>query len=129
MAWAEMEYIGSDKKDLAEQSMASLVLARQTLGLFQHHDGITGTAKDHVVLDYGDKMVASIRAVQEVVAQSAHFLLTSAKAGYKPDLGTTYFDMDEARRDSWSLPRQTEIQVETLLILLDLLRSVSKLIL
>ena len=32
----------------------------------QHHDGITGTVKDHVVLDYWDKMVTAIRNLQEV---------------------------------------------------------------
>ncbi|CAF2556746.1 unnamed protein product [Rotaria sp. Silwood2] len=52
-----------------------LVKARRNLGLFQHHDGITGTAKDHVVNDYGLKLQTAISSSQNVMEQSAAYLL------------------------------------------------------
>eukprot|EP00794_Sanderia_malayensis_P019542 gene19542-21474_t len=50
--------------------------ARKDLGLFQHHDGVTGTAKDHVVIDYGERMLRSINNCQYVMEKSAEFLLS-----------------------------------------------------
>ena len=111
VAWAEMEYIGADKMKMAEKCMTGLVAARRALSLFQHHDGITGTAKDHVVIDYGNKMLESIDKLQEVISQSAGFLLHKNKASYSPDVNTQYFDLDDARSMAWGVPSQSVISV------------------
>ena len=111
LAWAQMEYIGSDKTAMAEMCMEGLGEARRSLSLFQHHDGITGTAKDHVVIDYGNKMLNSIELLQDVISQSANFLLNKNKASFTPDLKTEYFDLDDTRSMAWGLPSQTVIQI------------------
>jgi alpha-mannosidase II len=41
---------------------------RRSLSLFQHHDGVTGTAKAHVVQDYAHKLHTSIMEVQHWMA-------------------------------------------------------------
>jgi len=113
LAWAEMEYIGADKIDVAKECMAKLVYARNTIGLFQHHDGVTGTAKDHVMLDYGEKMHLSIKALQYVIQQSTNFLLTKNKPQYTPRTDTPYFDVDEIKAESWSMPHREAVNIET----------------
>ena len=55
----------------------NLTLARQALGLFQHHDAITGTAKRHVVVDYLSRLREGIDAIQDVMASAASYLLSS----------------------------------------------------
>jgi Glycosyl hydrolases family 38 N-terminal domain/N-acetylglucosaminyltransferase II (MGAT2)/Alpha mannosidase middle domain/Glycosyl hydrolases family 38 C-terminal domain len=48
--------MGANKTDLRDP--------RRALSLFQHHDGVTGTAKNHVVADYARRMHEAIRFTQ-----------------------------------------------------------------
>lgn len=50
--------------------------AKQQLSLFQHHDGITGTAKNHVVRDYANRMLEAIKNCKFVMQQAVYRLLT-----------------------------------------------------
>lgn len=111
MMWAEMEYVGTDFKDFSTQLYGHLVFARRNLALFQHHDGVTGTAKDHVVVDYGNKMLQSIQRLQAIMSHSAHYLLTPSKAFYKPNFNKDWFDLDDFRDQHDSLPQQTTIEI------------------
>ncbi|KAH7688640.1 Alpha-mannosidase protein [Dioscorea alata] len=52
-----------------------LTAARRNLALFQHHDGVTGTAKDHVVEDYGNRMHISVQDLQIFMCKAVEILL------------------------------------------------------
>ena len=61
-----------------------LVSARRSMSLFQHHDGVTGTARTHVMTDYGEKMAQALADSKRVIAQSAEFLLNISTASTVP---------------------------------------------
>lgn len=69
----------------AETMGAVLPGPRRALSLFQHHDGVTGTAKNHVVRDYAQRIHNAIHETEEwivehnrdVLPASHHSCLTS----------------------------------------------------
>ena len=61
----------------------SLLNARKELALFQHHDGITGTATESVVADYGRRMYRAILESSYILEHSANFLLTKNKKEFQ----------------------------------------------
>ena len=63
-----------------------LVKARRNLGVFQHHDGVTGTSKDHVVNDYGLKLQTAITSSQTIMEQSAAYLIYQNDYSFEKDL-------------------------------------------
>ncbi|XP_078489077.1 alpha-mannosidase 2 [Ciona intestinalis] len=74
LSWPKIQWTGLGET-FSHELYPLLVQARQNLGLFQHHDGITGTAKDHVVIDYGNKLMKSVMDAKKVISYSAQVLL------------------------------------------------------
>ncbi|XP_037284106.2 alpha-Mannosidase class II b [Rhipicephalus microplus] len=52
-----------------------LVQTRDALGLFQHHDAITGTSKEGVMADYGSRMYNGMKEAMGVIAHAAQYLM------------------------------------------------------
>ncbi|CAI4229825.1 unnamed protein product [Auanema sp. JU1783] len=55
------------KPDLAKSSYSSLQVARRTLSLFQHHDAITGTSKQHVMENYSQLLQEGLNLTKSVL--------------------------------------------------------------
>uniref|UniRef100_A0A2M3ZE22 Alpha-mannosidase n=1 Tax=Anopheles braziliensis TaxID=58242 RepID=A0A2M3ZE22_9DIPT len=102
---AEMLHAWSNWDSSATAEWAALAkrleYARQQLSLFQHHDGITGTAKDHVVEDYAQRMARAIEECKFVMQQATYRLLTKASV-YEADPSFHYLSIDDSRPVSGS---------------------------
>lgn len=82
---------------LTEGNLATrMSIARRWHSLFQHHDGVTGTARDNVVVDYAQKMIVALNNSAHILQQSiAHLLRTSRNTPL--DTETVYLSLDESR--------------------------------
>ncbi|XP_016080402.1 PREDICTED: alpha-mannosidase 2 isoform X1 [Miniopterus natalensis] len=95
----------------SSSSYMALTDARRSLGLFQHHDAITGTAKDAVVLDYGIRLYNSLMNLKEIIGSSALLLILKDKQSYKSSSFDTLLEMDLKQKSQGSLPQRDTIQL------------------
>ncbi|KAK6639750.1 hypothetical protein RUM43_008025 [Polyplax serrata] len=72
--------------------------ARRSLSLFQHHDGVTGTARNNVMEDYAQKMIDSINYSKHIIQQISHFLLSRTIKPYLVNPEQIYFEFDDQKR-------------------------------
>lgn len=92
-----------------EKNYEKMILARRNLGLFQHHDAITGTSKAAVMRDYGMRLFESIQDVVKMQESTIELLIQNENEGdYKHG-----FVLSELERDNYiKLPRKTPVTLE-----------------
>lgn len=91
---------------------ALLADARRSVALFQHHDAITGTAKENVVIDYGTKLLRSLIGLKRVIINAAHFLVMKNKDIYRFYQTEPFLETDDRRATQDSLPQRTLIELD-----------------
>ncbi|XP_075569771.1 alpha-mannosidase 2x isoform X2 [Pelecanus crispus] len=91
---------------------ALLSNARRNLGLFQHHDAITGTAKEAVAVDYGVRLLHSLTNLKRVIINAAHYLVLGDKDAYRHDPAAPFLGTDDTRPNQDSLPERTVVKLD-----------------
>ncbi|XP_023257618.1 alpha-mannosidase 2-like [Seriola lalandi dorsalis] len=93
----------------AQEHFQRLTAGRRSLALFQHHDAVTGTARDPVVVDYGTRLFRSILNLRKVLQSSAHWLLLLDKSLYHHDQSKPFLQMDDVISAQDALPQKTPL--------------------
>ncbi|XP_063745968.1 alpha-mannosidase 2 [Eleginops maclovinus] len=93
----------------ARDHFLCLTEGRRSLALFQHHDAVTGTARDPVVIDYGTRLFESILKLRQVLQSSAHWLLLLDKSQYHHDQSKPFLLTDDVMSAQDALPQKTKL--------------------
>ncbi|XP_003739496.1 alpha-mannosidase 2 [Galendromus occidentalis] len=97
----------------------ALTTARNQLGIFQHHDAVTGTSKDFVMKDYGARLFVALTNVQSIIAHLVQYLQVKNKPRYQP-LGannssqqpfSTYLQFSEKKQSYETLPVRMPLRI------------------
>lgn len=62
---------------IEEKVLSYLESGRKNLGVFQHHDAITGTSQAHVAVDYEQLLSSAFTSVQKALGLVTEYLLSS----------------------------------------------------
>lgn len=88
-------------KYIGAESMPKLLSsARQNLGVFLHHDAITGTGRSYVVEDYEEKLFEAYEHAITVLGSAAQFLLTKGKIDTQPSVFHPEISRTDAKTSS-----------------------------
>uniref|UniRef100_A0AAQ4Q0K8 Alpha-mannosidase n=1 Tax=Gasterosteus aculeatus aculeatus TaxID=481459 RepID=A0AAQ4Q0K8_GASAC len=99
LAVANARHVGMEGR-YPVSDYALLVDARQSVGLFQHHDAITGT---------GNKW---LNGAGRVIINAAHFLVMKNKEFYRFYQTEPFLETDDRRATQDSLPQSTLIELD-----------------
>ncbi|XP_054155029.1 alpha-mannosidase 2-like [Oppia nitens] len=99
--------------DRLDKDYEYLSTVRQNLALFQHHDAITGTSKEHVMEDYGKKLNIAISLVLGVISHSVQFILAKDNTVLPTDMNAahpmTAYLFPDIERTSWDQLSQKSV--------------------
>lgn len=99
-----------------DQDYTYLTMARDSLGLFQHHDAITGTAKEAVMADYGMRLYRGIKETKGIIAHAALYMIAEEAVKRSVDLRpahplTSYLYPDTDQNQFDKLPQKVPLSI------------------